>query len=191
MAPSSPGILIPGGGSGDCVTGANAYNVYMTNMASVIVPGQGSTFFFSVSGGIPGVGYDVFTTTNLMSGPLSNSVWTWLGEATNCGIYSVNNQPNTHSFYLLGTPLPANDGSGLTVAYEHLISAAFSSDGFGTPNAWYLWNGLNPQISGIATNDADGDGLLNYQEYLYGTNPQVSEGFAVWVSEPELTSGIP
>jgi hypothetical protein len=132
----------------------------------------------------------VFSTTNLTT-PLSNSDWTWLGEATNCGIYSITNQPNVPSFYLLGTPLLANDGSGLTVAYEHLISAAFSSDGFGTPNAWYLWQGLNPKLAGIGGADSDGDGLLNYQEYLYGTNPQLSEGFAIWVSEPELTGGIP
>ncbi len=187
FAPSSPGILIPGGSSGDCVTGTA---VYMTNMSSSVVPGPGSTFTFTIAGGTNDVGYDVFRTTNLISGPLSNSLWTWLGQGTNCGIYSITNPPNTQSFYVLGALLATN-GSGLTVAYEHLISTNFSSDGFGTPNAWYLWNGLNPQISGIATNDADGDGLLNYQEYLYGTNPQVSEGFAVWVSEPELTSGIP
>ncbi len=190
LAPGSPGSLLPSGGSGDCVTGTNVYNVYMTNMSYAVVSGQGNVFTFSVAGGTPDVGYDVFSTTNLAS-PLSNSVWTWLGQGTNCGIYTITNQPTTQSFYLLGTPLPASDGSGLTLAYENLISAAFSSDGFGTPNAWYLWQGLNPKIPGIGSADSDGDGLLNYQEYLYGTNPQVSEGFAVWVSEPELTSGIP
>jgi hypothetical protein len=79
----------------------------------------------------------------------------------------------------------------LTVAYGNLISTNISSDGFGTPNAWYLSEGISPQLSGIGTNDSDGDGLPNYQEYLYGSNPQVSEGFAIWVGEPQLTSGIP
>jgi len=41
-----------------------------------------------------------------------------------------------------------------------------------------LQNNINPLASGVATQDPDQDGLLNYQEYLYGTNPNVSEGFA-------------
>ena len=49
-------------------------------------------------------------------------------------------------------------------------------------------NPTNP-LAGIQ--DADWDGLLNQQEYLYGTNPQVSEGFGIWLSTPTLTSGIP
>jgi hypothetical protein len=184
----SSGFLFSGGGSGGCATGTN---VYMTNMSYAVVDGASNTFTFTIAGGALGFGYDVFSTTNLTS-PLSNSVWTWLGQGTNCGIYYVTNQPDTQCFYLLGNLL-ASDGSGLSVAYENLISAAFSSDGYGTPNAWYLRQGLSPQIYGVGIggDDADGDGLLNYQEYLYGTNPEVSEGFAVWVSEPELTSGIP
>jgi hypothetical protein len=158
-------------------------------MSYAVIPGQGNTFTFTIAGGIPDFGYDVFSTTNLAK-PLTDTSWKWLGQGTNCGIYAVTNQPNTPLYYLLGSELDTN-GSGLTVAYEHLISANFSSDGHGTPNAWYLWNGLNPQTAGIGTNDPDGDGLLNFQEYLYGTNPEVSEGLAVWVGEPELSSGIP
>ena len=71
---------------------------------------------------------------------------------------------------MLGTPTPAQDGSGLTQAYEALVHTT-SSDGFNTPNAWYLGQGLNPQTFGIGTQDPNGDGLLNWQEYLYGTQP--------------------
>ncbi len=113
-----------------------------------------------------------------------------MGQGTNCGTYQITNQPNAMSFYVLGTPAMAGDGSGLTQAYEALVHTC-SSDGFGTPNAWYLAQGLNPQTAAIATQDPDLDGLLNWQEYLYGTNPQASEGFAVWVSAPNGTSGIP
>jgi len=53
------------------------------------------------------------------------------------------------------------------------------------PYAWYLQNGLSPSAGSL---DPDHDGLLNYQEYLYGTRPQVSEGFTVWVGIPGTTS---
>jgi len=49
-------------------------------------------------------------------------------------------------------------------------------------------NGLN--ISS-ATQDTDQDGLLNYQEYFYGTKPTVSEGFSIWISQPATTSNLP
>jgi hypothetical protein len=173
------------------VTGTNAYDVYMTNMTYAFISGQGNTFTFTISGGLPGYSYDVFATTNPLIAGIGKSSWTWLGRGTNCGIYFVTNQPNNPSFYMLGTPLLATNGGGLTVAYENLISTNYSSDGFGTPNGWYLSEGINPQISGVGTNDPDGDGLLNWQEYLYGSNPEVSEGFAIWVAEPSITSGIP
>jgi hypothetical protein len=64
-------------------------------------------------------------------------------------------------------------------------------DGFGTPAAWYWQHGLNPLAKDIALQDPDGDGLLNWQEYLWGTDPQSSEGFSVWVSSPAGYSGIP
>jgi hypothetical protein len=184
----SPGSLHPLGSSGTCIF-SNA--VYLTNMSSSVVLGQGVTFTFAIEGGSSNAFYDLFSTTNLEGPEPSNSVWTWLGEGTNCGVYSVTNQPLGQTYYLLGTPLLASDGSGLTVAYERLISSAFTSDGYGTPNAWYLWEGINPESSGVGIADPNGDGLLNWQEYLYGTNPQVSQGFAVWVSQPSGTTGLP
>jgi hypothetical protein len=186
--PVSPGS--EGTGVTNAVTGTNAYNVCMIDASYANVSGQGNTFTFTISGGLPGVCYDIFSTTNLVN-PSTNCVWTWLGQGTNCGTYSITNQPSVQSYYVLGTPLLALDGSGLTVAYENLISPAFSSDNYGTPSAWYLRQGINPQTPGIGSVDSDMDGLPNYQEYLYGTNPQVSEGFTAWVGEPESTSGIP
>ena len=64
-------------------------------------------------------------------------------------------------------------------------------DGLGTPPAWYVQHGLDPLSPGIATQDADQDGLLNREEYLWGSDPQVSEGFSVWVSSPGGYGGIP
>ncbi len=132
--------------------------------------------------------YDLFYTTNLAP----PSTWVWV---TRCAPgqtnLTVTGLGDPQGFFILGTMELANDGSGLTVAYENLVGSTFSSDGYGTPNAWYLQNNINPLASGVATQDPDQDGLLNYQEYLYGTNPNVSEGFAVWVSTPNATSSIP
>jgi hypothetical protein len=131
--------------------------------------------------------YDLFATTNL-----APSAWQWVLRTT-AGETNliVTGLAGPNEFFILGTMLLANDGSGLTVAYEHLVGSALSSDNYGTPNAWYLQNDLNPLIPGIATQDPDQDGLLNWQEYLWGTNPNVSEGFAIWVSTPNGATGIP
>ena len=80
-------------------------------------------------------------------------------------------------------------------AYEWLVAKVRpdgdQTDGSGVPYAWYAQNGMVPIVAGLATQDPDHDGLLNWQEYLWGTKPTVSEGFAMWVSSPGGVSGIP
>jgi hypothetical protein len=115
----SPGTLNPHGPPTNAdITGTN---VYITNLSASNVPGNGVTVGFTIQGGSNGVPYDVFTTTNLMGPKPADSVWTWLGQGTNSGTYQLTNQPDAQSFYILGTPLLAPDGSGATVAYEALI----------------------------------------------------------------------
>lgn len=43
----------------------------------------------------------------------------------------------------------------------------------------------------IVDADTDGDGLGDYQEYLYGTNPNVSDGFWIWTSSPNGFFSVP
>ena len=182
------GSLIPLGSGGGCATGDA---VYVTNMTSTLTNGTNMTFTFTISGGEEGELCDVFATTNIVGVSLTNSTWTWLGRGTNCGTYAITNQSTNQAFYMLGAEM-ALDGSGLTVAYENLISTNAIGDTNGTPTAWYLNEGLNPQtIANIGIQDPDLDGLLNLQEYLYGTNPQVSEGFEIWTAGPAGISGIP
>jgi hypothetical protein len=57
--------------------------------------------------------------------------------------------------------------------------------------AWYAEQGLNPFTASMGGQDPDLDGLVNYQEYQFGTRPLVSEGSAIWVSTPNGTTSIP
>ena len=89
---------------------------------------------------------------------------------------------------ILGTPQDSN-GDGVTDAFSRLVANidpnTAQSDAYGVPYAWYVQNGLNV-LSALL--DPDQDGLANYQEYLYGTRPQVSEGFAVWTTTVSYSS---
>jgi hypothetical protein len=40
------------------------------------------------------------------------------------------------------------------------------------PDIWETQYQFNPNVAGDGTNDVDGDGLSNRQEYLAGTNPR-------------------
>ena len=123
------GGLIPEGGGCGCVSNTTPF---LTNLTAVPTNGAGMTFTFTIEGGTNGVNYGIFATTNLVGNPATNSVWTWLGQGTNCGTYQAVNQATNASFYVLGGPQLASDGSGWTVAFEALI-----------PN----WNHADPNIA--------------------------------------------
>ena len=61
----------------------------------------------------------------------------------------------------------------------------------GIPEAWLVLHRLSPLNRGIGNEDPDFDALFNLSEYLYGTDPWVSERFSTWVSIPGAFSGIP
>ena len=140
------GAPIPGGGGTG--GGTNTYQgqinhpVYTTNSlwlqilgtTNAITPDSTVGLVINTPWNVTRGVFDLFATTNLLS-----STWQWLGRTlpgqTNL---TVTGLPGPNEFFVLGTLQPAADGSGLTTAYENLVSRAFSSDGNGTPNAWYL-----------------------------------------------------
>jgi alpha-tubulin suppressor-like RCC1 family protein len=83
---------------------------------------------------------------------------------TNLGEYNAGSDPNH----------PDSDGDGLLDGYEVHTSltdpANPDTDGDGMPDGWELANGLNPLLDD-ALGDPDFDGLVNREEYLFGTNP--------------------
>jgi len=174
----------------NCANSTDMTPVWFTNVMAKATNGV-TSLTFTVQGGVP-TNYDVFATVYL-SAALTNDNWVWLGQVQPCNTYTVQ-IPTTSAFLILGTP-QSSCGCGLTDAYLSLV-AKESPDGpnfdsYGVPYAWYAQNGLVPITAGLATQDPDLDGLLNYQEYLYGTRPNVSEGFSVWVGSVNGTTVIP
>jgi len=165
----------------DCVDGSDALHVWVTNITASAVGDGSLNVSFTIEGGLDGYFYDVFATS-FLSSPMTNMVWSWLGQGQHCNRYEVN-ITSRQAFLMLGTPYDP-DGDGISSAYESLISHtdpnAAQSDGYDVPYAWYVQNGLDV---GSALQDPDQDALLNYQEYQYGTKPQVSEGFNVWTTD--------
>jgi len=191
------GLMPPGGGGGGTNTyqGLLYYPVYTTNSlwlqivgtTNAITPNGTAGLIINSPWNVTNGVFDLFATTNLLS-----STWQWLlRTAPGQTNLTATGLSGPNEFFVLGTMQPAADASGLTTAYENLVSNAFSSDGFGTPNAWYLQNNLNPQTPGIGTLDPVLNGLLDWQEYQYGTQPQVSAGFTIWVGTPNGTTSIP
>lgn len=191
-----------GGGSGGDSGGGSQPAPYDYSQGTWLLPPvvQGSTVTLTVTNGA-GQTWEVFATTNFnLDVPgLNQTNWAWLGRIpAGQSVFQAARLSDGECFYRLGDAGADPDGDGLSTAYEVLVSHtnpyvydALSSDGQGTPDAWYLAQGINPLTPGVAGQDANQDGLLNWQEYLYGTDPQAPAVFAVWVGSPGGFSGIP
>jgi len=143
-----------------------------------------------------GVLYDVFANSILAPSSDTNHPWSWLGQSYHCvtNNLTITNLPNISAFLILGNNLDT-DGDGLTDAYELLVSKtspnSADSNSDGIPDGWLVLHRLPTQGSGIAGQDPDFDALTNLSEYLYGTDPHVSQGFSIWLANPAGFSGIP
>jgi hypothetical protein len=188
--PGDLGLVSSGSG---CPSGTNVYDVWITNFTAKAVSNEAMTVTFTIAGGSNQVPYDVFANSVLSFG--TNGVpWAWMGQGYRCNTYLLTILSNSTCYLILGTPLDTS-GLGLTDAYERLVAKVNPSggqtDSYGVPYAWYAQNGLVPITAGLATQDADQDGLLNWEEYMWGSKPTVPEGFSIWVSTPNGTTSIP
>ncbi len=181
------------GAAAVCVTNGP---VFLTNTVCYWTTNVGWTAGFDILGGTNGVPYDIFSATNLLGNYITNSVWRWEDVGYTCNSYTFTNQATNQTFYILGTPLDS-DFDGLTDAYEQLVSKtnpnAWSNpdtDGDGMPDAWEIAHGLDPLVANGGA-EPDADGLTNLQEYQGGTHPLGSDGFSLWVAQPNENGNLP
>ncbi len=64
-------------------------------------------------------------------------------------------------------------------------------DGDGMDDDWEIRYGLNPADPSDANMDSDGDGTINLEEFLAGTNPQVADGGGDPDSDPDEEIPLP
>ena len=67
----------------------------------------------------------------------------------------------------MGQPTRAMATCHLNITIKHILSTDYDEDGF--PDQWETIHGFDPEYPD-GYDDADGDGLLNYQEYWTGTD---------------------
>src|SRR5439155_21150968 len=66
-----------------CVTNSN---VWITNVTAKRATNGSINLVFTIAGGSNAVFYDFFATAALKN-PATNSVWSWMGQGTNCTAY--------------------------------------------------------------------------------------------------------
>ena len=171
-------------------------NIWITNFVAKATNNSTMNLTFLIAGGADGIFYDVFANSILAPSSDTNHPWSYMGQSYHCvtNYLSITNPPNTSAFLIFGTPQDS-DSDGLTDAYELFVSKTDPHNAYslanGIPDGWLVLHRLPTQGNGIADQDPDFDALSNLSEYLYGTDPQISEGFSIWLANPAGLNGLP
>ena len=116
-------------------------------------------------------GLSTMTYTGSFSGVVDNfRAWSY----NNGIIGSPENANHDYFFNNLKITAPAA-GSVVTsstfVVITRLPGGSGDSNSDGVPDDWYNQYGMNPLTPGLGNLDSDGDGISNWEEYLFDTNP--------------------
>jgi len=71
------------------------------------------------------------------------------------------------------------------------VASGLDLDADGMLDGWELLHGFNPHGASDASQDADGDGLTNLQEFQQGSDPKSVVAWAVLIATPRGTSALP
>lgn len=102
-----------------------------------------------------------------------------LWAADSNGFVMLINKETAAIEYVVGT-----DSELTSLALFNIVDV--DQDGMHDP--WEILYGLNPNDASDGTSDLDGDGLLNYQEYSYRTNPDNSDSDSDGLTDGEEVS---
>jgi len=161
------------------------------------VSGGAGTQYVCVAGAVAGNDFTAISATNVTLTLTNDATLTWqwqtnvslactagpngtLGGSSN-GWYPLGGgvtitakpAPYYHFASWTGTVTSANNPLLLTMDQAHVIVALFAENlaTNRTPEWWLAQYGWTNNFNAAATNDADHDGLLNWQEWVAGTDP--------------------
>ena len=157
-----------GGDTEYSMTGGNS-GIGWTNSVIDISFNLTSSNTYSVN--ITPQGLSTMTYTGSFSGVVDNfRAWSY----NNGIIDSPENANRDYFFNNLKITAPAA-GSVVTsstfVVITRLPGGSGDSNSDGVPDDWYNQYGMNPLTPGLGNLDSDGDGISNWEEYLFDTNP--------------------
>jgi len=89
-------------------------------------------------------------------------------------IIAVSGLEDNRAWYFAATALdtPGNESGFSNEVSKFIPSSVTDTDGDGMTDVWETANGLNPNNATDANQDEDGDGLTNFQEFGYNTDPR-------------------
>jgi hypothetical protein len=131
-------------------------------VSQTVAAGSPVTLSVAITGNPPPFSYQWRSNSLIFALITTNSRMSFISSPT-----STNAQSTTFRIVVTNA---ANPGS-ISVNAQCTITTMTDSDHDGLPDAWELAYGLDPNNAFDRTNDFDGDGMLNWQEYVAGTDP--------------------
>ncbi len=148
-------------------------------LSSVTAATESATLSWSSGSGLAPLTYNVFEATTSGGENFASPLLTTNGLSVLVApLYPGSNSPITYFFVVRAVDACSNsDANVVELSIQPLLDPTKSQVGDGIPNGWKQQYGFNPFDPALATEDPDGDGMSNLQEYLAGTDPTNSASY--------------